>query len=102
MDFEGDAFNRRFRLDGKVAVVTGASSGLGVAIAHGLAAAGARLAIGARRADLLDQTRESVQRLSQCVSVVTDVCRPEDCEQLVGAAMEEFGRVDILVNNAGV
>jgi NAD(P)-dependent dehydrogenase (short-subunit alcohol dehydrogenase family) len=102
MDFEGDAFNRRFRLDGKVAVVTGASSGLGVAIAHGLAAAGARRAIGARRADLLDQTRESVLRLGQCVSLVTDVCRPEDCERLVGMAVEEFGRVDILVNNAGV
>jgi NAD(P)-dependent dehydrogenase (short-subunit alcohol dehydrogenase family) len=93
----------RFDLAGKVAVVTGASSGLGVAIAKGMAEAGADVAIGARREDKLQDTKQLVEAAGgRCVAVRTDVTSVEDCQALVDAAMEAFGRVDILVNNAGV
>src|SRR5215217_2807008 len=75
-----------FRLDGKVAVVTGASSGLGVAFAQALAEAGADVALGARRAHV----------------VGTDVADPASCTALVESTVAELGRVDILVNNAGL
>ncbi|HEY1970620.1 MAG TPA: SDR family oxidoreductase [Pseudonocardia sp.] len=92
-----------FRLDGRVAVVTGASSGLGVAFAQALAEAGADVALGARRAERLEQTRALVESLGRrAVAVRTDVTDPADCQALVDAAMAAFGRVDILVNNAGV
>jgi NAD(P)-dependent dehydrogenase (short-subunit alcohol dehydrogenase family) len=92
-----------FRLDGKVAVVTGASSGLGVAFARALAEAGADLVLGARRADRLEETRGLVEAAGhRALTVKTDVAEPEDCRRLVDAAMEHLGRVDILVNNAGV
>ncbi len=92
-----------FRLDGKVAVVTGASSGLGVAFAEALAEAGADVALGARRVERLEQTKASVEaRGRRALAVATDVVDPEQCQALVDAAMAELGRVDILVNNAGV
>ncbi len=92
-----------FRLDGKVAVVTGASSGLGVAFAQALAEAGADVALGARRVEKLEETRKLVEAAGRrAVTVGTDVAKPEDCSALVDAAMQEFGRVDILVNNAGI
>ena len=92
-----------FRLDDKVAIVTGASSGLGVAFAQGLAEAGADVVLGARRADRLEQTAQLVRDAGRRVlAVQTDVADPDQCQALVDAAMAEFGRVDVLVNNAGV
>jgi NAD(P)-dependent dehydrogenase (short-subunit alcohol dehydrogenase family) len=92
-----------FRLDGKVAVVTGASSGLGVAFAKALAEAGADVALGARRADRLQDTKALVEAAGRrCIAVATDVADPAACQALVDAAVEQLGRVDILVNNAGV
>jgi NAD(P)-dependent dehydrogenase (short-subunit alcohol dehydrogenase family) len=93
----------RFRLDGKVAVVTGGSSGLGVAFARALASAGADVALGARRAELLANTAQLVEKEGQRAVVrATDVTDPDACTALVAAAMDEFGRVDVLVNNAGI
>jgi len=93
----------RFRLDGRVAIVTGASAGLGVAFARGLAEAGADVVIGARRPEGLERTRRLVEETGRrCLAVPTDVSVPEECQALVDAAMGEFGRVDVLINNAGV
>jgi len=92
-----------FRLDGKVAIVTGASSGLGVAFAQGLAEAGADVAICARRAERLQTTKEAVEAQGRrCVAVEADVSVVEDCARVVEAATSELGRVDVLVNNAGI
>lgn len=92
-----------FRLDDKVAVVTGASSGLGVAMARGLAEAGADVVLGARRIDGLQTTEALVRQAGrQAMSVATDVADPDDCRALAQAAAGHFGRVDVLVNNAGV
>jgi NAD(P)-dependent dehydrogenase (short-subunit alcohol dehydrogenase family) len=93
----------RFRLDGKVAVVTGASSGLGVGFARGLAEAGADVALGARRIDKLEATRQLVESLGRrSVAVATDVAEPDDCTRLIEQTVARLGRVDILVNNAGI
>ncbi len=92
-----------FRLDGKVAIVTGASSGLGVTFATALADAGADVALGARRIERLEETRTLVEaRGRRAIAVATDVADPDACTGLVAAAMEAFGRVDVLVNNAGI
>lgn len=92
-----------FRLDGRVAVVTGASSGLGVAFAQAFAEAGADVVLGARRVEKMAHTASLVEQAGRRVYTrKTDVADPEQCDQLVDAAMAEFGRVDVLINNAGV
>ena len=93
----------RFRLDGKVAVVTGASSGLGVAFAKALAEAGADLILGARREERLTATGKLVEAAGRkYFAKKADVTKPEDCDALIAFAVEKFGRVDILINNAGI
>jgi NAD(P)-dependent dehydrogenase (short-subunit alcohol dehydrogenase family) len=92
-----------FSLQGKVALVTGASSGLGVAFSRSLAEAGADVVLLARRVDRLTQTKVMVEDLGQRALVVqTDVAEPAACAAAVDAAMNSFGAVDILVNNAGI
>ncbi|ABG94542.1 probable 3-oxoacyl-[acyl-carrier-protein] reductase [Rhodococcus jostii RHA1] len=93
----------KFRLDGRVAIVTGASSGLGVAFAKALAEAGADIVLAARRVDKLGDTAALVRATGRrALPVATDIADPDQCAALVDAAMTEFGRVDVLVNNAGV
>jgi NAD(P)-dependent dehydrogenase (short-subunit alcohol dehydrogenase family) len=92
-----------FRLDGKVAVVTGASSGLGVAFARGLAEAGADVVLAARRTERLKDTAALVEAAGRrALCVTTDVADPDSCTNVVALAMEELGHVDVLVNNAGI
>jgi NAD(P)-dependent dehydrogenase (short-subunit alcohol dehydrogenase family) len=93
----------RFRLDGKVAIVTGASSGLGVEFARAFAEAGADVVVAARRRDRLEDTKALVEAEGRrCLAVACDVAVPEDCSAVVEAATAELGRVDVLVNNAGI
>jgi len=93
----------RFHLDGKVAIVTGASAGLGVAVAQALAEAGADVALGARRVDALETTRGLVEAAGRrAITVPTDISDQRQCQALVDATMAEFGRLDVLVNNAGI
>lgn len=92
-----------FRLDGRVALVTGASSGLGVDTAVALAEAGADVVLAARRVDKLDSVASRIAGTGRrALAVATDVAVPEQCDAVVAAAMAEFGHVDVLVNNAGI
>jgi 3-oxoacyl-[acyl-carrier protein] reductase len=89
------------QLDGKVVVVTGASSGIGAATAEALVNAGALVVLGARRGERLD---EMVGRLGpdHALAVVTDVKVPADSKRLVARATERFGHLDAFVANAGI
>src|SRR5215213_8228067 len=91
------------KLDGKVAVVTGASSGIGEATVRALAAEGAAVVAGARRKERLDELVERVaQDNGKAIAVECDITDEEQAHALVQRAVEEFGKIDILVNNAGV
>jgi NAD(P)-dependent dehydrogenase (short-subunit alcohol dehydrogenase family) len=87
------------RLDGRIALVTGASSGLGARFAEVLDAAGASVVLAARRADPIAGL---AGRLRDALPVTCDVRRDEDREALVAAALDRYGRIDVLVNNAGI
>lgn len=91
------------RLDGRVAIVTGASRGLGRAMALALAEAGADLALAARSKPDLEETARQVERLGRRALVIpTDVTVFAEVEALVGQTRERLGRLDIFVNNSGV
>lgn len=92
-----------FTLNGRVAVVTGASGGLGAGFAVAMAEAGADIVLAARRAEALVSVGDRVRALGQRVlEVPADVTDPGACEEVARRAIDEFGRVDVLINNAGV
>lgn len=89
-------------LKGKVAVVTGGTEGIGRATALRLAQEGARVAICARRQEMLDNTAAEIKkRGADALAVAADMSKAADVERLMKAVIERFGRIDILVNNAG-
>ena len=86
---------------GKVAVVTGASSGIGLATARDLCGRGASVVMAARRMDALQQLSAGMPS-DRVLCVQADVTREEDCKRLIDSAVEHFGKIDFLVNNAGI
>ena len=89
-------------LEGLVAVVTGGSEGIGKAAARRLALAGARVAIAARRPEVLEQAARDIRQAGGIViPVVADVTKLQDVERLIAVTAAEYGRLDVLVNNAG-
>ncbi|MDP7705888.1 SDR family oxidoreductase [Mycobacterium sp. TY815] len=92
----------RFRLDDKVAVITGGGRGLGAAMALAFAEAGADVVISSRTQSQLDEVAEQVRATGRRAHVVTaDLAHPEDTARLAGEAVEAFGKLDIVVNNVG-
>ncbi|PTQ96596.1 NADP-dependent 3-hydroxy acid dehydrogenase YdfG [Mucilaginibacter yixingensis] len=90
-------------IQGKIIVITGASSGLGEATARHLAAAGATVVLGARRTDRIEQlAREINNQGGKALALQTDVTDAVQVKVLVDTAVKEFGRIDVLINNAGL
>lgn len=93
----------RFSLKGKTAIVTGASQGLGEAIAIGLAEAGANLVLASRNEASMAAVAAQITALgAQCITVKTDMLKSDEIQAMVDKAVAQFGKVDILVNNAGI
>jgi len=90
-------------LTGKVAIVTGASSGIGEATALALSKAGAKVAIGARRTDRLEKLKDTIEKNGgEAFMQKLDVTKKAECDSFVDAVVKKWGTVDILVNNAGL
>ena len=90
-------------IEGKVVVITGASSGLGEATARMLCAQGATVVLGARRIDrIVALADELVRGGGQALALQTDVTRSADVQRLVDCAVEKYGRIDVMINNAGL
>ncbi|VXC98938.1 SDR family oxidoreductase [Sphingomonas sp. AX6] len=90
-------------IKGKVIVVTGASSGMGEAAARHLAAQGANMVLGARRAERIEAIAAQIKEAGgTAIAVPTDVTRRDDLIRLIGTAVQTYGRIDVLINNAGV
>jgi NADP-dependent 3-hydroxy acid dehydrogenase YdfG len=90
-------------IQGKVVVITGASSGLGKATARHLSKEGATVVLGARRVDRIEAlAKELVQAGGKALALATDVTQPEQVKALVDAAVQAYGRVDVMLNNAGL
>ena len=94
---------RMFRLDGRTAIVTGASSGLGVVMSEALAGAGANVVLAARRTERIEELARSITAAGgKALAVPCDVSREDDVDRMIAATQERFGSLDVLVNNAGV
>ena len=90
-------------IQGKVVVITGASSGLGEATARLLHAQGARVALGARRVERIKSLADELRgRGGEALALPTDVTHPEQVKKLVDAAAQAYGRIDVMLNNAGL
>ncbi len=96
-----EGLRERFSLDGKVAVVTGGSRGIGEAIARGLAEFGARVVVSSRKQDAVDRAVEGLRADGfEAVGIAANVSRMEEARGLVDRAVETYGQLDIVVNNA--
>ncbi len=90
-------------LEGRVALVTGASQGLGRALAHAFAREGASVVVNSRSEESIRPVAEEIEASgAEVLTVAADVSEAADVERMIGATVESFGRIDVLVNNAGV
>ena len=90
-------------LEGKVVIITGASSGIGEAMARLYAKMGAKVVLGARNEEKLSLLAQIIRAEGgEALYVATDVTKEEDCKRLIAKAVEVFGRVDVLICNAGI
>ncbi|EKD31158.1 MAG: Short chain dehydrogenase, partial [uncultured bacterium] len=89
-------------LKNKVVIITGASSGIGLAAAREFAAEGAKLVLAARNAERLKEIEAELSLITEVLPVKTDVSVEADCKNLIEHAVARFGGIDILVNNAGI
>lgn len=95
--------NELLNIKGKVAIVTGASSGLGVTFSEALAEEGANLVLAARRIEKLTEVAHNLEKLGiKAVRFQCDVTKKEEVHALIDVSVKNFGRVDIIVNNAGL
>ena len=87
----------------KVIIITGASSGIGKALAFTLAKKGNKLVLAGRNKEKLNAVLQKMNEVNiSAISIVTDVCKKEDCKNLINKCITEFGRIDVLINNAGI
>ena len=90
-------------LKDKIAIVTGASSGIGYATALSLAKAGAKVAIAARRTQRLEELQKEITKNgTECIVVQCDVTKRKDCQALIDAVIKKWNKIDVLINNAGI
>jgi NAD(P)-dependent dehydrogenase (short-subunit alcohol dehydrogenase family) len=95
------AGNDLFSVDGKVAVVTGGSRGIGLMIAQGFVEAGARVYISSRKADVCEEVAAELSQIGECIAVPADLAHEDGCELLAESVAEREDRIHVLVNNAG-
>jgi len=93
-----------FRLNGRAAIVTGGSKGLGESMAAGLASAGADLLLTSRHADEVEAAARKIagEFGRKVIGIAADATKPDDVDRVVARALAEFGKIDILINNAGI
>jgi len=92
----------KFELQGKIAIVTGGAGGIGTCIALAYARAGANVVVASRNKGNLDKVAAEIKSLGrESLAVATDICIPEQVDNMVKQTVDRFGRIDILVNNAG-
>ena len=101
LEQEDFSVNHLFSLQGKTALVTGGSSGLGLIMAKGLLQNGARVIIASRKQEKCDQALSELQKFGEVFAVAADVTAQSDREHLVQAVADKFGSLSILINNAG-
>jgi NAD(P)-dependent dehydrogenase (short-subunit alcohol dehydrogenase family) len=90
-------------MKGKVVIITGASSGIGLSTAREFARLGARVVLAARNTEMLENTVSSLLASGyEAMAVTTDVTKEEDCKRMINLTVEKFGGIDILINNAGI
>src|SRR5690606_16827519 len=96
-----DGSERPLSIDGKTALVTGGSRGIGLMIAQGFVEAGAKVYISSRKAEVCDEVAAELSKIGTCIALPANLSTEEECRRLAGELGEREERLDILVNNAG-
>ena len=93
----------KIKIENKVVIITGASSGIGKALAYEFVKNNAKVSLAARRVERLEEVKKDIEKAGgECIIVKTDVTKEEDCKRLIEKTVEHYGTVDMLINNAGI